>query len=48
MGRNALKRVFGDMNLLVEEVRRKVMRDVPAGRQIRWQVGSLGRVYADR
>jgi chemotaxis family two-component system sensor kinase Cph1 len=47
MGRNALKRVFGDMNLLVEEVRRKVMRDVPAGRQIRWQVGSLGRVYAD-
>ncbi|MEH3147377.1 MAG: ATP-binding protein [Methylobacterium frigidaeris] len=47
MGRNALKRVFGDMNLLVEEVRRKVMRDVPAGRPIRWQVGSLGRVYAD-
>ncbi|ACA16667.1 GAF sensor signal transduction histidine kinase [Methylobacterium sp. 4-46] len=47
MGRNALNRVSGDMNLLVEEVRRKVMRDVPPERSIRWQVGSLGRVYAD-
>ncbi|CAO4162839.1 ATP-binding protein [Methylorubrum aminovorans] len=47
MGRNALNRVSGDMNQLVEEVRRKILRDVPPGRAIRWQVGALGRVYAD-
>ncbi|MFE1600677.1 ATP-binding protein [Methylobacterium sp. ID0610] len=47
MGRNALNRVSGDMNLLVEEVRRKVMRDVPPERTIRWQVGSLGRIHGD-
>ncbi|WP_407530519.1 ATP-binding protein [Methylobacterium oryzisoli] len=47
MGRNALNRVFGDMNLLVEEVRRKAMRDVGPNRVIHWQIGSLGRVYAD-
>ncbi|AWN41982.1 ATPase [Methylobacterium durans] len=47
MGRNSLNRVSGDMNQLVEEVRRKVARDVQAERVIRWQIGSLGRVYAD-
>lgn len=47
MGRNSLNRVSGDMNPLVEEVRRTTMRDVPAERSIRWQVGPLGRVYAD-
>ncbi|WP_336490695.1 ATP-binding protein [Methylobacterium nigriterrae] len=47
MGRNALNCVSGDMNTLVEEVRRKVLRDVPAERSVRWEVGALGRVHAD-
>ncbi|WP_232629693.1 ATP-binding protein [Methylobacterium sp. Leaf118] len=47
MGRNALNRVTGDMNVLVEEVRRKVLRDLEPDRQVRWQVSSLGRVHAD-
>ena len=47
MGRNALNRVTGDMNVLVEEVRRKVLRDLGPDRQVRWQVSSLGRVHAD-
>ncbi|GJD31540.1 Phytochrome-like protein cph1 [Methylobacterium adhaesivum] len=47
MGRHALNRVSGDMNALIEEVRRKVMRDVPADRAVRWQIGTLGRAYAD-
>ncbi|KAB1080747.1 ATP-binding protein [Methylobacterium soli] len=47
MGRNSLNRVTGDMNALVEEVRRKTMRDVAPERTVRWEVGSLGRAYAD-
>lgn len=47
MGRNALKKVTGDMNALVEEVRRKVLRDVPADRAVRWEIEPLGRAYAD-
>lgn len=47
MGRNALNRVPGDMNALIEEVRRKVMRDVPPERTVRWEIGPLGRAYAD-
>lgn len=47
MGRNSLNRVEGDMNVLVEEVRRKVVRDAAQGRAIRWDIGPLGRVYGD-
>ncbi|MGU3359595.1 ATP-binding protein [Methylobacterium sp. M6A4_1b] len=47
MGRNALNPVAGDLNALVEEVRRTVMREVPPERTIRWAIGSLGRVNAD-
>lgn len=47
MGRNALNKVSGDMNALIEEVRRKVLRDVPPERTIRWDIGPLGRVHAD-
>lgn len=47
MGRNALNRVPGDMNALTEEVRRKVMRDVSPERSVRWEIGPLGRAYAD-
>jgi two-component system, chemotaxis family, sensor kinase Cph1 len=47
MGRNALNRITGDMNALVEEVRRKAMRDVAEGRRIRWEIAPLGRAYAD-
>jgi chemotaxis family two-component system sensor kinase Cph1 len=47
MGRNALNKVSGDMNVLIEEVRRKVLRDVPPERTIRWDIGPLGRVHAD-
>ncbi|WP_311274926.1 ATP-binding protein [Methylobacterium sp. WCS2018Hpa-22] len=47
MGRHSLNRVAGNMNALVEEVRRKVMRDVPAERTVRWEVGDLGRAHAD-
>ncbi|WP_132250490.1 ATP-binding protein [Methylobacterium segetis] len=47
MGRHALNRVAGDMNALVEEVRRKAMRDVLPERTIRWEIGPLGRAYAD-
>lgn len=35
------------MNPLVEEVRRKVLRDVPPERTVRWEIGPLGRAYAD-
>jgi light-regulated signal transduction histidine kinase (bacteriophytochrome) len=47
MGRHALNKVSGDLNALVEEVRRKVMRDVTPDRMVRWEVGPLGRVYGD-
>jgi chemotaxis family two-component system sensor kinase Cph1 len=47
MGRHSLNRISGDMNALVEEVRRKVMRDVSPERTVRWEVTSLGRAYAD-
>ncbi|CAO4154233.1 ATPase [Methylorubrum extorquens] len=47
MGRHSLRKVAGDMNALVEEVRRKVLRDVPDDRALRWEVGQLGRAYAD-
>ena len=47
MGRNALNPVAGDLNALVEEVRRGVLRDVPAERTIHWTIGQLGRVNAD-
>ncbi len=47
MGRHALNRVSGDMNALVEEARRKAMRDVAEGRRVRWEIGALGRAYAD-
>lgn len=47
MGRHALNKVSGDLNGLVEEVRRKVQRDVAASRIVRWEIGSLGRVHAD-
>jgi chemotaxis family two-component system sensor kinase Cph1 len=47
MGRHALNKVSGEMNLLVEEVRRKVLRDVPKDRIVRWEIGPLGRAYAD-
>ncbi|MCJ2135983.1 GAF domain-containing protein [Methylobacterium sp. J-026] len=47
MGRNALNKVSGDMNALVEEVRRKILRDVPPDRSIVWDIAPLGRAYAD-
>ena len=47
MGRNSLNRISGDMNALVEEVRRTAMRDVAPDRTIEWQVGALGRAFAD-
>ncbi|GJD49521.1 Phytochrome-like protein cph1 [Methylobacterium crusticola] len=47
MGRNSLNRITGDMNALVEEVRRKALREVPPDRAIRWEIGALGRAYAD-
>jgi chemotaxis family two-component system sensor kinase Cph1 len=47
MGRNALNKVSGDMNALVEEVRRKVLRDVPSDRTVLWDIQPLGRAYAD-
>lgn len=47
MGRHALNRVEGDMGVLVEEVRRKTLRDVPPERTIEWRIGSLGRFYGD-
>ncbi len=47
MGRHALNKVSGDLNGLVEEVRRKVLRDVPPDRTVRWEIGPLGRVHAD-
>ncbi|MGU3420561.1 ATP-binding protein [Methylobacterium sp. D54C] len=47
MGRHALNKVWGDMNALVEEVRRKVLRDVTPDRTIRWEIAPLGRAYAD-
>ncbi len=47
MGRNALNRIPCDMNQLVEDVRRRMIRDIPLERAIRWQVGALGRAQAD-
>jgi light-regulated signal transduction histidine kinase (bacteriophytochrome) len=47
MGRHALNKVSGDLNALVEEVRRKVMRDVAPDRTVRWEIGPLGRAHAD-
>ena len=47
MGRNALKRIDIDMNALVEEVRRKSMREVAPERVVHWRVAPLGRVRAD-
>lgn len=47
MGRNALNPVAGDLNALVEEVRRAVLRDVSPERTIHWTIGQLGRVNAD-
>ncbi|MGA0594775.1 ATP-binding protein [Enterovirga sp. CN4-39] len=47
MGRASLKRVNVDLKLLVEDVRRQLMRDEGAGRMVRWDVGQLGRVHAD-
>ncbi|MGF3022234.1 ATP-binding protein [Methylobacterium aquaticum] len=47
MGRNALNRIPCDMNQLVEDVRRTMIRDIPLERTIRWQVGPLGRAQAD-
>ncbi|MCJ2012645.1 ATP-binding protein [Methylobacterium sp. J-076] len=47
MGRNALNKVSGDMNALVEEVRRKALRDVPPDRTVLWDIQPLGRAYAD-
>jgi signal transduction histidine kinase len=47
MGRNALNPVAGDLNALVEEVRRAVLREVSPERTIHWTVGQLGRVNAD-
>jgi two-component system, chemotaxis family, sensor kinase Cph1 len=47
MGRHALNKVSGDLNALVDEVRRKVERDVTPDRILRWEIGSLGRVHAD-
>lgn len=47
MGRHALNRISGDMNTLVDEVRRKALRDVEPGRVVRWEIGALGRAYAD-
>ena len=47
MGRHSLNKVSGDMNALVDETRRKVMRDVAEGRLVRWEVAPLGRAHAD-
>ncbi|TXN12162.1 ATPase, partial [Methylobacterium sp. WL122] len=47
MGRHSLNKNTGEMGALVDEVRRKVERDVAPGRTVRWEVGKLGRVYAD-
>ncbi|WP_342108088.1 ATP-binding protein [Methylobacterium sp. SI9] len=47
MGRHALNKVSGDLNALVEEVRRKVSRDIAPDRTVRWEIGPLGRVHAD-
>ena len=47
MGRHALNKNTGEMGALVDEVRRKVERDVAPGRKVRWKIGALGRVYAD-
>jgi chemotaxis family two-component system sensor kinase Cph1 len=47
MGRHSLNKVNGELNALVEEVRRKVLRDVTPDRTVRWEIGPLGRVHAD-
>jgi light-regulated signal transduction histidine kinase (bacteriophytochrome) len=47
MGRNSLNPITIDMNGLVEEVRRRAMRDVGSGRRIEWRVQTLPKAYAD-
>ncbi|WP_424135655.1 ATP-binding protein [Roseomonas chloroacetimidivorans] len=47
MGRNSLRPVECDLGALLEEVRRKTLRDLPPERVIRWTVGPLGKAYAD-
>lgn len=47
MGRAALRPMELDLNRLVEECRRKAMADAGEGRNIRWIVHPLGRVFAD-
>ena len=46
MGRATLNFLDVNMNLMVEEVRRSVSRDLGA-RRIRWRIGDLGSVRAD-
>ena len=47
MGRNSLNLVTVDLSLLMEEVRRKIMRDVDRERSIDWKISALGKVYVD-
>jgi len=48
LGRGELTKRRVDLDALVAEVRRQVMaHEVAAGRRIRWEVGTLGRVHAD-
>ncbi|MCJ2047783.1 GAF domain-containing protein [Methylobacterium sp. J-078] len=47
MGRHSLNPIAGDLNVLVEELRRAALRDVPPDRVIHWAVQPLGTVYAD-
>ena len=47
LGRTELNRIEGDMNALVEQVRKGVLSDIPADRTVRWELGALGRVYGD-
>ena len=47
MGRHSLNKVTGEMGGLVEEVRRKVVRDVTSDRVVRWEIEPLGRIHAD-
>ncbi|WP_405029855.1 ATP-binding protein [Methylobacterium sp. BE186] len=47
MGRHSLNKVTGEMGALVEEVRRKVVREVTPDRVVRWEIEPLGRIHAD-
>jgi light-regulated signal transduction histidine kinase (bacteriophytochrome) len=47
MGRNSLTPILIDMNGLVEEVKRGVIRDVDPERRIDWRVQTLAKAYAD-